>query len=211
LLEQGLVAVDLAAQRGRRLVAVQVDERGVDVECAGGHVLLVVRQVVGDVGEHLDRPEQVTHLLVRPGAAQGRGHGMQQPYVRRAQLGHRQHVLVARVRPRGHRVLQPDESLALVHLPALLHELMRRPGEVLSRTHLIDHVWDFAYDGGSNVVAYTCATCATRWTGRSAETPSAPSVAWATASIPTADTTHQPPRRRWPGAGCGPQLFTVFS
>jgi two-component system OmpR family response regulator len=25
-------------------------------------------------------------------------------------------------------------------------------GEVLSRTHLIDHVWDFAYDGGSNVV-----------------------------------------------------------
>jgi two-component system OmpR family response regulator len=35
---------------------------------------------------------------------------------------------------------------------ALLHELMRRPGEALSRTHLIDHVWDFAYDGGSNVV-----------------------------------------------------------
>jgi two-component system OmpR family response regulator len=35
---------------------------------------------------------------------------------------------------------------------ALLHEFMRRPGEVLSRTHLIEHVWDFAYDGGSNVV-----------------------------------------------------------
>lgn len=35
---------------------------------------------------------------------------------------------------------------------ALLHELMRRPGEALSRTYLIDHVWDFAYDGGSNVV-----------------------------------------------------------
>jgi two-component system, OmpR family, response regulator len=35
---------------------------------------------------------------------------------------------------------------------ALLHELMRRPGEVLSRTYLIEHVWDFAYDGGSNVV-----------------------------------------------------------
>jgi two-component system OmpR family response regulator len=34
----------------------------------------------------------------------------------------------------------------------LLRELMRRPGEVLSRTHLIDHVWDFAYDGGSNIV-----------------------------------------------------------
>lgn len=35
---------------------------------------------------------------------------------------------------------------------ALLQELMRRPGEVLSRTYLIEHVWDFAYDGGSNVV-----------------------------------------------------------
>jgi len=35
---------------------------------------------------------------------------------------------------------------------ALLQEFMRRPGEVLGRTYLIDHVWDFAYDGGSNVV-----------------------------------------------------------
>ena len=34
----------------------------------------------------------------------------------------------------------------------LLRELMRRPGEVLSRSHLIDHVWDFAYEGGSNIV-----------------------------------------------------------
>jgi len=35
---------------------------------------------------------------------------------------------------------------------ALLQELMRRPGDVLSRTYLIDHVWDFAYGGASNVV-----------------------------------------------------------
>ena len=35
---------------------------------------------------------------------------------------------------------------------ALLQELMRRPGEALSRSYLIDHVWDFAYDGSSNVV-----------------------------------------------------------
>jgi two-component system, OmpR family, response regulator len=34
----------------------------------------------------------------------------------------------------------------------LLRELMRRPGEVLSRSQLIDHVWDFAYEGGSNIV-----------------------------------------------------------
>jgi two-component system OmpR family response regulator len=35
---------------------------------------------------------------------------------------------------------------------ALLRELMRRAGETLSRTYLIEQVWDFAYDGGSNVV-----------------------------------------------------------
>ena len=29
---------------------------------------------------------------------------------------------------------------------------MRHPGEVLSRTRLIEHLWDFAYEGGSNVV-----------------------------------------------------------
>ena len=29
---------------------------------------------------------------------------------------------------------------------------MRRAGETLTRTYLIEHVWDFAYDGGSNVV-----------------------------------------------------------
>ena len=35
---------------------------------------------------------------------------------------------------------------------SLLMELMRHPGEALSRTHLLAHVWDFAHDGGSNVV-----------------------------------------------------------
>jgi len=35
---------------------------------------------------------------------------------------------------------------------ALLEYFMRHPGEVLSRTRLIEHVWDFAYEGGSNIV-----------------------------------------------------------
>jgi two-component system OmpR family response regulator len=35
---------------------------------------------------------------------------------------------------------------------ALLEYLMRHRGEVLSRTRLIEHVWDFAYEGDSNVV-----------------------------------------------------------
>ncbi len=35
---------------------------------------------------------------------------------------------------------------------ALLETFMRRPGEVLSRLHLLEHTWDFAYENRSNVV-----------------------------------------------------------
>jgi two-component system OmpR family response regulator len=35
---------------------------------------------------------------------------------------------------------------------ALLELLMRHPDEVVTRTLILDHVWDFAYDGLSNVV-----------------------------------------------------------
>jgi two-component system, OmpR family, response regulator len=35
---------------------------------------------------------------------------------------------------------------------ALLLELMRHPGQPLTRTHLVEHVWDFAFDASSNVV-----------------------------------------------------------
>ena len=35
---------------------------------------------------------------------------------------------------------------------ALLETFMRRPGEVLSRLHLLEHAWDFASDNRSNVV-----------------------------------------------------------
>jgi two-component system, OmpR family, response regulator len=35
---------------------------------------------------------------------------------------------------------------------ALLEFLMRHPGEVVSRTAILEHVWDYNYDGLSNVV-----------------------------------------------------------
>jgi two-component system, OmpR family, response regulator len=35
---------------------------------------------------------------------------------------------------------------------ALLETFMRRPGDVLSRLHLLDNAWDFAYENRSNVV-----------------------------------------------------------
>jgi two-component system OmpR family response regulator len=35
---------------------------------------------------------------------------------------------------------------------ALFETFMRRPGEVLTRLHLLEHAWDFAYDNKSNIV-----------------------------------------------------------
>jgi two-component system, OmpR family, response regulator len=35
---------------------------------------------------------------------------------------------------------------------ALLEMFLRHPGQVLTRTRILEHVWDYAYDGVSNVV-----------------------------------------------------------
>jgi two-component system OmpR family response regulator len=35
---------------------------------------------------------------------------------------------------------------------ALLRLFLSHPGQVLTRTQILEHVWDYAYDGGSNVV-----------------------------------------------------------
>jgi two-component system OmpR family response regulator len=55
--------------------------------------------------------------------------------------------------PAGRRVARGDVPIELTAKEfALLDFLMRHPGEVLTRTRLIEHVWDFAYDGDSNLV-----------------------------------------------------------
>jgi two-component system OmpR family response regulator len=45
-----------------------------------------------------------------------------------------------------------DEILLSAKEFSLLETFMRRPGEVLSRLHLLEHAWDFAYENRSNVV-----------------------------------------------------------
>ena len=47
---------------------------------------------------------------------------------------------------------RPARSMLSAKEFGLLEFLMRHPDEVLSRTRIIEHVWDFAYEGGSNVV-----------------------------------------------------------
>jgi two-component system, OmpR family, response regulator len=55
--------------------------------------------------------------------------------------------------PSTHGVARGDVSIELTAKEfAVLELFMRRPGDVLSRLWLLEHAWDFAYDGGSNVV-----------------------------------------------------------
>lgn len=55
--------------------------------------------------------------------------------------------------PATHRVRRAEREVSLTAKEfALLELFMRHPDEVLSRTRIIEHVWDFAYEGDSNVV-----------------------------------------------------------
>ncbi len=55
--------------------------------------------------------------------------------------------------PAAHAVYRGETPIDLTAKEfALLELLMRHPGEVLSRTRILEHVWDFAYDPSSNVV-----------------------------------------------------------
>jgi two-component system OmpR family response regulator len=58
-----------------------------------------------------------------------------------------------RLDPTTHDVYRGDTPVKLSPTEyALLLELMRNAGRPLTRTHLIGHVWDFAFEGSSNVV-----------------------------------------------------------
>jgi two-component system OmpR family response regulator len=58
-----------------------------------------------------------------------------------------------RLDPASHRVWRGPVLIPLTAKEfALLHELMARIGEVVTRSELLEHVWDAHYDGLSNVV-----------------------------------------------------------
>src|ERR671936_1933991 len=58
-----------------------------------------------------------------------------------------------RLHPSTREVVRGDAEIMLSAKEfSLLETFMRRPGEVLSRLHLLEHAWDFAYENRSNVV-----------------------------------------------------------
>jgi two-component system, OmpR family, response regulator len=70
--------------------------------------------------------------------------------------GERPHLLTAgdlRLDPAEHRVWRADTAVELTPRQfALLEFLMRRAGEVLAKREILEHVWDFAFDGDPNIV-----------------------------------------------------------
>ena len=58
-----------------------------------------------------------------------------------------------RLDPASHEVRRGDEPVELTPTEfALLEYFLRHPGEALSRAELIEHVWDFAYEGDPRIV-----------------------------------------------------------
>src|SRR3954471_11879299 len=94
--------------------------------------------------DYLVKPFAFAELLARLRALARRGE-LERPSV--VEVGD------LRLDPATRRVWRDSTPIALSHKEfALLETFMRRPDEVLSRLHLLEHAWDFAYDARSNVV-----------------------------------------------------------
>jgi two-component system OmpR family response regulator len=94
--------------------------------------------------DYLTKPFSFSELLARLRALLRRGPAERPAVLRAGDLSLDPATRVV-ARGRASIDLTPKEF-------ALLEYLLRHPGEVLSRSRLIEHVWDFAYDGDSNVV-----------------------------------------------------------
>jgi two-component system OmpR family response regulator len=115
-------------------------------------LMLTARDTVADRIEGLDvgaddylvKPFAFGELLARVRALIRRG-AVERPVVLRAG-----DVILD---PAAHAVTRSGRQVELSAREfALLEFLMRHPGEVVSRTAILEHVWDYSYDGMSNVV-----------------------------------------------------------
>ncbi|HYN36736.1 MAG TPA: response regulator transcription factor [Actinomycetota bacterium] len=94
--------------------------------------------------DYLTKPFSFAELLARLRALSRRG-----PTERPVALQVGELVLD----PAARRLTRGDAPIDLTAKEfSLMEFFMRHPGEVLSRTRILEHVWDFAYEGDSNVV-----------------------------------------------------------
>ena len=58
-----------------------------------------------------------------------------------------------RLDPASHQVWRGETEIELTPRQfSLLEFLMRRPGEVVPKSVILEHVWDFAFEGAPNIV-----------------------------------------------------------
>jgi len=116
--------------------------------------LLMLTAKVGELDEaealdtgaddFLSKPFSYVVLLARLRALLRRG-GHERPAV--LQAGD------LRLDPAAHRVWRGDTQVALSPRQfSLLEFFLRRAGEALSKSEIVDHVWDFAFEGDPNIV-----------------------------------------------------------
>jgi two-component system OmpR family response regulator len=103
-----------------------------------------VRGLDAGADDYVVKPFSFAELAARVRAQVRRHSGERPPVLTVGEL---------RLDPARHRAWRDETELVLTPKEmALLELLMRHPGEVVTRTEVLDHVWDFAYDGISNVV-----------------------------------------------------------
>jgi two-component system, OmpR family, response regulator len=94
--------------------------------------------------DYLTKPFSFTELFARLRALMRRGAGERPAVLQAGDLS---------LDPATRKVARGNRAIDLTAKEfALLEYFLRHPGEVLTRSRIIEHVWDFAYEGDSNVV-----------------------------------------------------------
>jgi two-component system OmpR family response regulator len=94
--------------------------------------------------DYLTKPFSFSELLARLRALIRRGPGERPAILAVGDL---------QLDPATHHVTRRGIAVGLTAKEfALLEYLMRRSGQILSRSQILEHVWDFGFDGNSNVV-----------------------------------------------------------